>query len=107
MLTFVRYEDEILLQYNREADCFEFTEDDNLGFPYEFYDFIEVNGKQFCQLYLEKKEDYITVREDRWVLLSEAVTVLNNTVSRTPAGRQKNKELSALIGEYSKVSRAA
>ncbi len=100
MLTFVRYDDEILLQYEKREDCYSITEDDLLGFPYEAYEPIQVFSDDYYELFLDDKASYPTVKEDRWYSASVIVEKINSYASSTASGVQRMNDLSVLMQEY-------
>lgn len=102
METFVRFENTILLSYNKTYDCYELVEDSGRGFPYEFYDELTLDGVDYYALYLDYKERYPSVSTDQWLDIQEVEQFLLNAQSTTEEGSKRNQKLRGIIQQYLK-----
>lgn len=100
MLTIVRFENLVLLQYNKSADAYEITEDDLMGFPYEAYEPVTLKEMKIYELYLDEQGDYPIVRQDRWIEAENILEFISSYSSGTDKGQEMMKKLYALFLEY-------
>lgn len=100
MKTFIRYGTELLIEYNEADDSYGITDDDLYGFPYEAFDFFEMNGESYCELVLDDIESYPTTRNDIWLEEQEMIRYLQGYVSETEIGKKRNQALLDLIHAY-------
>lgn len=78
MEAIITYENKILLEYNIVSNRYEISVDDGSSYPYEFYEEIEICGRDFYLIYLEDLSMIPTSNYDRWTGLDEAILFLEN-----------------------------
>lgn len=102
MDSFIRYEDTLLLEYNREQDYYWISYDSGTSFPYELYEYVSVDGIEHYIIYLEDKNDIPTESKDVWIALDEVLKFVDNYKSTTEEGKAKMRDLQIILGKVLK-----
>lgn len=94
---FMRYKDELLLEYDQDIDCYTLSYDDGFRFPYEMYEMTDVNNNQYYIIYLDDKNEVPTTSKDLWLELDKVLPYLQNFKSTTTIGREAINQLKKII----------
>ena len=97
MDSFIRYENSLLIEYNREYDYYWISYDSGTSYPYELYEYVSVDGEEYYIIYLEDKSEVPSTKSDVWISLSEVLGFISNYKSSSDVGVDKMTELYALL----------
>ena len=97
MDSFIRFEDLLLLEYDRKNDSFGISYDSGSSFPYELYENLVVNNQEYYIIYLESQDELPVTSKDIWIALEDALDFVKKYESKTEVGVNKMIELHTLL----------